>query len=206
VKQLEGVAEKDECLILKIPVEATVGLKSNAVTNVQAALVAYVKDKWRGVDAVPFGKAGRFSSEMIAGVPFPVTLRRYSDVQALGGRFYFQRLLSGDLEAARGARFVTVCEWKFPKLEVWKRDEGARTVLVLEDIDIAVTNEQAMWEALQKAEEKFAERPDEVYAVNACLPDPWYVTCLRRLGKTYCYDGERYFEIASGSLRDLTGR
>jgi hypothetical protein len=114
--------------------------------------------------------------------------------------------VSGDLEQARTARLQKACEAKFPKLAKWKRDAGARTVLVLEENDISLTNHQRVADALGPAEATMADTPDEIFLVSTHIANTWWVTCLRRAGKSYYDDGERFHEVDPATLNRLTLR
>ena len=108
-------------------------------------------------------------------------------------------------EADRLDRFIAARDKKFGKLATWKAATSGRTILVLEDADISLTNEQLVADTFAKAEEGRADQPDEVYVVTSFTSE-WYVTCLRRPGRTYYDDGERYWKIDPAALTDLTGR
>jgi hypothetical protein len=98
------------------------------------------------------------------------------------------------------------CEDKFPKLATWKRDEGARTVLVLEENDLSLTNHQRVADALAPAEAAMPDAADEIFLVSTHIAQTWWVTCLRRTGKTYYDDGERFHEVDPATLDPLTSR
>ena len=135
-----------------------------------------------------------------------VTLHRIAAPNCFRGRFDVLHLTPNDIEPARRDRLCKVCDDKYPKLAAWKLTEVARTVLVLEDRDIQLTNEQNVYEALLQAERARADAPDEVYVVNTTVDNPWWVTCLRRTGKTYYDEGERFWEVDSATLVALTQR
>ncbi len=99
-----------------------------------------------------------------------------------------------------------VCADKFAKLAAWKRDDGARTVLVLEENDMSLTNHQLVADSMSLAEERMSDPPDEIFLVSTHIADLWWVTCLRREGKTYYDDGERFREIDPATLTRLTRR
>ncbi len=114
--------------------------------------------------------------------------------------------VSGDLEKARTSRLQKACEDKFPKLATWKHDEGARTVLVLEENDLSLTNHQRVADALGPAEAAMPDAADEIFLVSTHIAQTWWITCLRRAGKTYYDDGERFHEIDPAMLTGLTKR
>ena len=97
------------------------------------------------------------------------------------------------------------CGDKFPKLAIWKRD-GAKAVLVLEENDRSLTNHQSVADALAPPEETMADTADEVFLVSTPFAHKWWVTCLRRAGKTYYDEGERFHEVDPAMLSQLTSR
>lgn len=113
--------------------------------------------------------------------------------------------VAGDVEQARTARLQKACEDKFPKLTTWKQD-GAKTVLVLEENDLSLTNHQRVADALIPVEAAMPDAADEVFLVSTSIADKWWITCLRRAGKTYYDDDERFHEIDPATLIGLTKR
>jgi hypothetical protein len=63
-----------------------------------------------------------------------------------------------------------VCERKFGKLAAWKRDHNARTVPVLEENDLFLTNHQLVADALSSAEAGLSNLPDEIFLVSTSFP------------------------------------
>jgi hypothetical protein len=194
---------------LYVPVEAAVGLKRSEVARVGDAIATWIMEAAPSVAIAPIG--GPYSAtplgDTIPGVDFPLSLHRWS-VQAgpLRGEFRVCYVAPRNLEAARLERLRESCTRKFPKLAAWKRDQGARTVLVLEERDNQLTNHQLVFEALSRAEEGMADAADEVFLVSTHRANPWWVTCLRRDGRNYYDDGERFEEIDPVTLTPLTSR
>ena len=122
------------------------------------------------------------------------------------GRAMLSYVVSGDYEAARIERIREACRKKFGKLQHWRKQHDAYTVLVLEDADMFMTNHQRVADALAIAEEEFPDKPDEFFVVSTYLKDLWHVSCLRRKGKTYYDDGERFYEFNPSELEQLTDR
>ena len=81
-----------------------------------------------------------------------------------------------------------------------------RTVLVVEENDISSTNAERVFHALMRAEKGKPDAPDEIYLVSTFLPEIWRVTCLRRIGRDYCDDGERFHPFDPAKLKQLTKR
>jgi hypothetical protein len=150
------------------------------------------------------------SREWASRVPFRFSLYRWSlhdfNGSPLSGRFRRSAVVTRDVETARQARLERTCDDKFSKLATWRRDEGACTVLVMEENDLSLTNHQLVAEAMARAESGRSDVPDEICLVSTIRPNPWWVTCLRREGKTYYDDGERFHELDPARLIKLTKR
>jgi hypothetical protein len=194
---------------LHTPVEASVGLSGTKIKQVQTGLIAWIHANATTLPVTRFGDRYPYSAkrESATGVPFGFALYRWSVPQCgLSGVFWRREFISADLEKARRARLARVCDDEFGKLAKWKREEGARSVLVLEENDLSSTNHQLVAEAMARAESGRPDTPDEIFLVSSIRPSPWWVTCLRRQGKNYYDDGERFHELDPVSLTQLTKR
>jgi hypothetical protein len=112
-----------------------------------------------------------------------------------------------DITNAREQRIKEACTRKFPKLDAWKQN-GARTVLVLEENDIFLTNAQIVYETLARVETTFPNRPDEIYMVSTVV-DPWGVYSLRVGNQGYYAMSQAQnclTRFNPNILDDLTGR
>jgi hypothetical protein len=194
------------------PVEASVGLSGPKIRKVQDALIDWVDSSFQALPLVRYADRHPypFERESAAGVPFRFSLVRWSmrDFQhsPLSGRFWLRPVVKGDVESARRERLKRTCDVKFGKLAKWRQDEGARSVLVLEENDLSLTNPECVAQALASVEIGRPDAPDEIFLVSTSLPDLWWVTCLRREGKTYYDDGERFHEFDPTTLMQLTKR
>ena len=113
--------------------------------------------------------ASRCSPSSAAG-PYPVTLCchvRTARPGREGGKLFCVRVApdEDDLEALRADRLRKALSDKCPKLARCK-DEGARTVLVLESDDIALTNQLLVRMALVDLLDERPDVPDEIYLVE----------------------------------------
>jgi hypothetical protein len=172
---------------LIVPVDASAGLAVNDVGPVQDALIKWIETNKGRIAVVP--RYGRYANpplgESTAGVPFPFSLHRTMPPVSgtpLCGRFFLQPIPPANLEQQRAARLKTASERKSPKLAKWKRDSGARTILVLEDDDLWWTNHFLVADALIPAEATTPDSPDEVFLVSTGLDQTWWVVCLRGPG------------------------
>ena len=194
------------------PVEATVGLSGAKLKKAQDALISWIGSNATQLPLVRYGDRYPYSAsrESTAEVPFRFSLYRWSmqDFRQcpLSGRISQRALVTADVEKARESRLARTCDDKFGKLAKWKRNEGARSVLVLEENDLLLTNHQFVADAMARAETGRPDMPDEIFLVTTVRPNPWWVTCLRRQDKTFYDDGERFFELDPANLIQLTKR
>ena len=127
----------------------------------------------------------RKADDRIQGTPVgfncAIELLRWPNALVLGRKpgFLAAKLLSpDDLESQRSERLRQAFEDKCPKLDLCKQD-GARTVLVLENIDIALTSFGHIGEHLPMLLAKRTDSPDEIYLVET-YTNPWWVYPMKR--------------------------
>jgi hypothetical protein len=77
---------------------------------------------------------------------------------------------------------------------------------VLEENDLSLTNHQVVADALASIEPEIPDAADEIFLVSTHIVDKWWITCLRREGKTYYDNGERFHEVDPATLVRLTKR
>lgn len=125
------------------------------------------------------------SDDRIGGVPkgldCTIELLRWPDASILRRKpgFLGAKLISpDDLESYRSKRLRQAFADKCPKLELCKED-GARTVLVLENIDIALTSFEHVGEQLPMLLAERTDSPDEIYLVET-YTNPWWVYLMKR--------------------------
>jgi hypothetical protein len=160
---------------LHFPVEASAGLRGAQIERVRDLLIQWIETNAPRMPVTLL--YDRYATpplgETTAGVPFPFSLHRgsldshhFPRESPLCGAFMIKPFVTGNLEEARAARLQQACEDKFPKLGTWKRDEGARTVLVLEENDLSLTNHQVVADALVTAEATMSDAADEIFLVS----------------------------------------
>ncbi|HEY3920057.1 MAG TPA: hypothetical protein VGL83_19865 [Stellaceae bacterium] len=159
---------------LQVPAKAMAGCNRVEIARIQEAIVAWVKQVGPTLKVHRYAdyRGGHFKRVSPAGVPFELSLYRFETLPSIGGRFRIKHVFTGDPEHARAERLRRACDKKFPKLAAWKRDSGARTILVLEDNDIQLTNHAAVADAYVPLARGRSDRPDETYIVSTCV-NPW---------------------------------
>ena len=185
---LYGAApERDEFDTLVLPQDLELGGKSRKqIADIQEALIDWISDEaprlydqaaTSGLGQSRASAAGEFPGLL----PYPASLSCLvssppSDTEA--GKFSVARTSDVDLEEQRFARLRRTLAQKFPKLQRCK-DRGARTVLVLECGDIALSNSVSIRAALNRAAEERADIPDEIYLVETKV-ETWHMWPMTR--------------------------
>jgi hypothetical protein len=195
------------------PVGASADLSGAKIKQVQNALIDWIATNAAKFPPTRYGNKYPYPAlkELVPDVPFPISLYRWSlsDFRnsPLSGRLQRCPCVARDyLDKGRLVRLQKACEDKFSKLAKWKHDAGAHTVLVLEENDLSLTNPEIVHNAFALAESGAPNPPDEIFLVGTSIPQPWWVTCLRREGKNYYDDGERFHELDPAGLIQLTRR
>jgi hypothetical protein len=194
---------------LLLPHDAFRGMKRKQVDGVRTAIADWIERIAPTLPIAPMHRREPTMATYVPGVPFPVRLSRSEPVASGFPRFSLVHVLHGPgIEDRRRERIQRALGRKYPKLAAWKASPGARTVLVLEENDIQLTNVHLVTEALLEAEKAFERVSDEVYLVMTCT-DTWFVWHVRVDGRTY-FDlddpEERCSEFNSTELVDITGR
>jgi hypothetical protein len=202
---LHGRLPPDESFELQMPVKGIASVRTKDIPDLHSALLEWVV---REAPTLPIAKYGRYAlpirSIQPPGVPFKVELHRTETV--VPPSRFVTVLTVGNLEELRQKRLLESCRKKFPKLMEWKT-LGARSVLVLEDCDIQLTNPERVFRTLSALDMSPATIPDEVYVVDTCLESHWHVHALRIDTWNY-YElsevGQCWTEVDPTGLVDLT--
>ena len=162
-----------------------------------------------GLEHAPFRRSLQASVEAkLPGFPYPVKMwcgvRRVRDGsgegQLLDGRMGPDR---GELETMRMARLRRTLSDKCPKLRQC-RDEGARTVLVLESSHIFISNHALVRDALAGLLRARPDAPDEVFLVETEIA-PWIVYPMKFRAESGTHFGDgTLFEVRVAELTDFS--
>jgi hypothetical protein len=169
---------------MHMPVDAFTGRKMRDVRALQSALIEHVRIT---APTLPIRKYADYRGTLVTaqppGVPFQVSLIRFDGLGNLPGCFQLKHLTRTS-DQARELRIKRTCDDKFPKLDMWKRSDGARTILILEDNDIQLTNPSLVAETFLPIARARNDTPDETYMVATCM-SPWYAWPILVNGRTY---------------------
>ena len=210
IAAIEPVIPSDEVYELRLPLMAMQGKKGREVRQIQKALIAWIKETAPALSKRSYADYLRPAPPAnIPNVPFPVELQRF------GGMPNFRRLqiihvVTGDRGPLREQRMRQACDDKFGKLASWKKDAGARTILLLENPDILLTHSSNVADMFLSIAEGRADWPDETYLIDTYTSGDWYLWPLLIDGKSYFDLGkERHplaWEVNPASLAFATGR
>jgi hypothetical protein len=125
----------------------------------------------------------------------------WAEPETVHGRLFIQRFAPKDYETLRAERVEKAMAKKLPKLKVWK-DNGARSVLVLENGDISLSNHVVILEAAEAALAGRTDGPDELWLVDTTIESEWTAWCLIRDGISLPDDDtpHRYWDFKPGDL------
>lgn len=168
---LSGAFDPADCFQLQVPLGAFHGLKARELAKVQNNLIAWVKDVAPALERRRYGDFKKTLKITPPGVPFSVSLYRF-EAAVQPGYFHVITLVPPDLEERRSERMQMACDEKFPKLQGWKTNHGARSILVLEDSDFSFTNDAHVAGAFVPIALARSDRPDETYLMVTAV-EPW---------------------------------
>jgi hypothetical protein len=201
----------DEIFHLGIPVDAFFDRTGTERRRIQEALIDFIVTSSDQIPLRNYGdnrRPSRAMPVMPPNVPFTVTLHRYRPPPNVPVRhkLMLMSIVSNNSENLRVERMRNACAAKFPKLAAWKDAHDARTILVLEDNDIQLTNHAIVTDTYAPIARDRVDRPDETYLVMTAI-DPWWICSILVDGKDFFeIDEEGIFEVNSSSLSSITLR
>lgn len=109
-----------------------------------------------------------------------------------------------ELELMRRNRVRALLDKKGPKLQV-EHDAGARTILIVEDDDIALSNKSLIEAAIREEISRTSYSIDEIYLVEVTARGNWHVYLLnhRQLRKQPTEQPD-HWEVCPDNLQDVT--
>jgi hypothetical protein len=181
--RLTGQIPAEDTLRLFVPGKALLGIKNKKLAAIFDAIAAHVIETVPSMPAATFGDDVRgLVPVTLKGVPFGIQLHR-SQSGPFSGSFVVEGFVTSSLESDRVERIRRTYEEKCPKLEKYK-DKGARTILVIEEDDIGLTNHSLVAEAIRTIEAARSSKPDEIYLVDT-RTNPWFVHRIRLDSRFY---------------------
>jgi hypothetical protein len=175
---------------LVFPIDPCAGLNPRDIPKIQKAIIAWAKAKAAELHGELRYKPGRTEKprgylsvrkETLPGLTFELHLSRdtnWAMPDIAEGRLFASRLAPPKYEDLREQRLATAFDRKCPKT-------GARSVLILENGDIALTNHIVVAGVVEKLIRGRTDRPDQIWLVDTILKDEWTVWCFWRDGTLF---------------------
>jgi len=209
-RELDGRMPQDGLYRLAFPIDPCAGVKRRNLPIVQKAVIQWVHEQAQELDAEALA-AKHVQRRNVgcrdgtpAGVPFRLLLwREDAIIPAVSGRLFIARVAPGNVEDLRLERLNKTFKDKCPKLAACKR-KGAVSILLLENMDIALTNHALIGETVARLVGKQADRPDEVFLIDTTIQEEWTVWSILRANILWPDEEkeDRYFQFSPTSLDD----
>jgi hypothetical protein len=201
----------DALFELYLPVNSLDGRKPAELQAIQQAVITWVRTTAPTIPKRPFPdfKGTLTGPTKLADVPFELSLCRF-EPPIVPGRYFQIKHTVDNIEKLRSDRMQAAVNKKFPKLAAWKKNDGAKSVLVLEQNDIQLTNPSTVAETYLPLALAREDRPDETYLVASCMSPNWWMWPILIGDRSY-YDFARsdeasYWEFDPSKLTALTRR
>ena len=194
--------------ILLFPINPTGGMSPTEISAEQKNIISWAKvaghELGEEVKALGPHRPRRWRSipptKVMPGSD--VTLSFQPDVLGvMGSRVMAVRKAPPNYDKLRVDRIRKSLNDKLPKLALWKK-EHARTVLVLENRDMALTNHWEVSNCLELALQGRRDAPDEVWFVDSVHPTQWVAVCIRDGSMTFPHEDSqvRFREFSESEL------
>lgn len=197
--------------LLVFTINPSQGMKPREISAAQQSIIAWVNAKATELhEECPeqpskSRRPGGFRNERkatIAGIDLMLQREtHWAEPETVHGRIFIQRFAPKNYETLRVERVKKAMAKKLPKLRVWK-DSGARSVLVLENGDMALSNHVAILEAAEEALVGRTDEADELWLVDTTIDSEWTAWCLMRDGVSLPDDetSQRYWDFKPPDL------
>lgn len=197
-----GRLRSDGSYHLYVESHAFRGKRRSEIPTIRKGISAWIIANAHRLDPPAIGH----TQQLTAGPPsVPVRLRlQFTRWPASGGVLLTGRLAPHDLPWQRRERIRTALTKKGPKLHA-EHTAGARTVLILEDDDSALSNPIDIGAALHAELAELNYSIDEVYLVDTKLPDCWQIWRMKHGAKIWPTrsDNPAFWEISPTQLNDI---
>ena len=211
IDELSGTLPGPAAYALQLAMDTDFGANRVELERIRWDFIAWIQENARSLyernkDKLERTRASPRFLDFIEAKPpsFPQPVRlslRAARCQSEWGTLRGARLSPGneELETRRADRLREALCRKCPKLQRCKQD-GARTILVLESDDFALTNHILVGECLSALLPERTDLPDEIYFVETDV-NPWTVFCMKL--DTECWPVEHLAEPVEYDVDDL---
>jgi len=209
ISALKDALGEDALFELYLRLNALDGRKPAELSRIQQAIIAWVKATAPTIPRRPHPdyKGTPFGPVMVENIP--LVLCRFEPPIIPGQHFRIRHTVD-NIDLLRTDRMKAAIEKKFPKLAAWKKNENAKSILVLEQNDIQLTNPSIVADTYLPLVNAREDRPDETYLVATCIgPKRWMWPILigdRSYFDIAQSDESLHWEVDPSELDDLTKR
>jgi hypothetical protein len=195
------------------PLDVTDQLNRKNYVTAQTAVTTWIREAAsklyaRQLHMAPGERIGKDFSyvERVPGMPFELHMTRslFRDIPSqANGRLFVSRFTPKAGHELRTARLQRALDRKCPKLKRCK-EEGATSILILENNDIALTNHILVGDTILPLIAARSDVPDEVFLVDTCVEE-WTIFSMIR-GDRLWPDGNeavRYREVNPAGLNEV---
>ncbi len=205
-RELAGQLPSPGTYVLILP--TSVRVRTKHVASVKTALVKWIRERAIAFHARASTRSSRNRSprgedlcvkEQPDGVPFEVYLKHEAHWSS-GSQLKISRFAPKELDTLRYERMTMALNKKCPKLTKCKQ-AGPRTVLILEDGDISLSNHVIVTETLEAVSANRTDLPDEIWLIWPHDAE-WMVIQIYNDGE-FLYESE-WDQYPAGTLIDLT--
>jgi hypothetical protein len=190
IKEIGDTLPKPGVYYVTFPLDATDRVERRDFPALQMAVGSWVRNaagrlyarQMQMADGEYYGKDFNLR-EMPPSVSFELHMTRslFRGIPPrANGRLFLSRFAPKNREELRGTRMQRALDTKCPKLRQCK-EEGARSILILENNDIALTNPIVVGDSVRALLKGRDDVPDEIFLVDTCV-DGWSVWSLYRDG------------------------
>jgi hypothetical protein len=202
---------KDALYELYLPIHSLNGRKPAELATIQQAIITWVKTTAPIIPkrSFPDYKGTLAGPVKVADVPFYLSLARFEPPIVPGRCFQIKHTVD-NIDKLRTERMQAAVDKKFPKLAAWNANDGTKSILVLEQNDIQLTNASIVADIYLPLARARADRPDETYLVASCMEPTWWMWPIL-IGEHSYYDIAQtdeagYWEFDPSKLDALTKR
>lgn len=212
IHELGGNLPKPGIYHLYFPNDARLGVKADELRKMRHDFVEWVREHAEHLharnpespsrDRNPLGIDEQYRGKP-PGFPYEVTLRRnahWSLSSRHDGVLIAARFPPEELETRRADRLRDALDRKCQKLQHCK-NEGARTILILEHSDTSLSNYALIGNALGSLLAERSDSPDEVHLVETAFAC-WDVYLMKCDANGF-FRGEVWTEFDSAELKDI---
>lgn len=198
IEALDTKLPKPGVFHVAFEIHPTKGKNAKSLAKTQAAIIAWIRETAALLHSEHPKQPAKSQSikgcrsnrsKTIDGVDIVLTRETGWFVsEGTQGRLLPGRFAPPDREPLRRNRVATAIDNKSAKLHAWK-STGARSVLVLENRDLALSNHLLIGNAVEDALRGRQDAPDEVWLVDTTIASEWTAWCIARDGMIFP-DGE----------------